>query len=497
MLWNRMPTRCRLLYNKERKIARVKSVLSAKHIYKSFGSNNVLEDISIEFYSGKVHALLGVNGAGKSTLVKILQGIYKYDAGSLAMEGQEVRFAGPFEAMDRGISMVFQELNLFGEMTVTENVMGNRMLKHRGLIDWKGCHHKVKELLDSLSVAIDPRVKVKTLSLAQQQLIEIAKCVYTNPKVLFLDEPSSSLSKAEETILYDLVRNLKQKGIAIVLITHKMEEVFQLCDTLSILRDGKCVAEGRVDDFKLEVITAHMLGKAVEIFKRTKITNGDPEQILFEVQNLNYKNKLHDVSLQLSRGEILAVSGLVGSGKSDLARTIFGVNRGFTGDILLEGERLRIASPYEASAKGIGYVPISRKDEGILGNFTAQKNITLHMMEDFNVQPKNTEQNITSFSGGNQQKIVLSRWIAAKKKLVLLDEPTRGVDVGAKQEIYDNLKRLAAQGVGIIIFSSETDELLSSSDRILIMREGRIVKELITARTSSEEILHYSIAAAD
>ena len=207
MLWNRMPTRCRLLYNKERKIAMVKSVLSAKHIYKSFGSNNVLEDISIEFYSGKVHALLGVNGAGKSTLVKILQGIYKYDAGSLAMEGQEVRFAGPFEAMDRGISMVFQELNLFGEMTVTENVMGNRMLKHRGLIDWKGCHHKVKELLDSLSVAIDPRVKVKTLSLAQQQLIEIAKCVYTNPKVLFLDEPSSSLSKAEETILYDLVRN--------------------------------------------------------------------------------------------------------------------------------------------------------------------------------------------------------------------------------------------------------------------------------------------------
>ena len=517
MLWNRMPTRCRLLYNKERKIAMVKSVLSAKHIYKSFGSNNVLEDISIEFYSGKVHALLGVNGAGKSTLVKILQGIYKYDAGSLAMEGQEVRFAGPFEAMDRGISMVFQELNLFGEMTVTENVMGNRMLKHRGLIDWKGCHHKVKELLDSLSVAIDPRVKVKTLSLAQQQLIEIAKCVYTNPKVLFLDEPSSSLSKAEETILYDLVRNLRQKGIAIVLITHKMEEVFQLCDTLSILRDGKCVAEGRVDDFKLEVITAHMLGKAVEIFKRTKITNGDPEQILFEVQNLNYKNKLHDVSLQLSRGEILAVSGLVGSGKSDLARTIFGVNRGFTGDILLEGERLRIASPYEASAKGIGYVPISRKDEGILGNLTAQKNITismldkvgflinrkkehditLHMMEDFNVQPKNTEQNITSFSGGNQQKIVLSRWIAANKKLVLLDEPTRGVDVGAKQEIYDNLKRLAAQGVGIIIFSSETDELLSSSDRILIMREGRIVKELITARTSSEEILHYSIAAAD
>lgn len=493
-----------------------KSVLSAKNIYKSFGSNNVLEDVSIAFYPGQVHALLGVNGAGKSTLVKILQGIYKYDSGSLAMEGAEVRFAGPFEAMEKGISMVFQELNLFGEMTVTENVMGNRMVKHSGLIDWKYSHNKVKELLESLSIDIDPRTKVKKLSLAQQQLIEIAKCVYTDPKVLFLDEPSSSLSKAEETILYDLVRNLKKKGIAIVLITHKMEEVFQLCDTLSILRDGKCVAEGLVSEFKLEDITAHMLGKAVEIFRRTSITNGDQDNILFEVKHLNYKNKLQDINLRLCKGEILAISGLVGSGKSDLARTLFGVNRGYTGEILLYGERLTITSPYEASRRGIGYVPISRKDEGILSNFTAQSNIsisildslgfwidrkreqaiTMQMMEDFNVQPKNSDQNITYFSGGNQQKIVLSRWIAARKKLVLLDEPTRGVDVGAKQEIYDNLKRLAAQGVGIIIISSETDELLSSSDRILIMREGRIIKELITARTSSEEILQHSIAVA-
>lgn len=492
------------------------AVLSAKNIYKSFGSNNVLEDVSIDFHEGEVHALLGVNGAGKSTLVKILQGIYRYDAGSLIMKGEEVRFNGPHEAIDRGISMVFQELNLFGEMTVTENVMGNQMLKNRGLIDWKHCHQKVKELLDSLNIPIDPKVKVKTLSLAQQQLIEIAKCVYTDPKVLFLDEPSSSLSSAEEKILYDLVRSLKEKKITIVLITHKMEEVFQLCDTLSILRDGKCVAEGKVADFKLEDITSHMLGKAVEIFKRTKITNGDPDQILFEVKNLSYRNKIYDVSLQLRKGEILAVSGLVGSGKSDLARTIFGVNSGFAGEILLEGDPLKITSPYEASQKGIGYVPISRKDEGILSNFTAQKNITVsildklgffvsrkkeqeitgQMMDDFNVQPREKEKNITLFSGGNQQKIVLSRWIAAKKKVVLLDEPTRGVDVGAKQEIYDNLKRLAAEGVGIIIFSSETDELLSSSDRILIMREGRIIRELVTAQTSSEEILQYSIAAA-
>jgi len=492
------------------------AVLSAKNIFKSFGSNNVLEDVSIDFHEGEVHALLGVNGAGKSTLVKILQGIYQYDAGSLFMKGEEARFNGPHEAIERGISMVFQELNLFSEMTVTENVMGNKMLKTRGLIDWKYCHQQIKELLESLSINIDPKVKVKTLSLAQQQLIEIAKCVYTNPKVLFLDEPSSSLSSTEEKILYDLVRNLKKKRITIVLITHKMEEVYQLCDTLSILRDGKCVAEGNTADFKLEDITAHMLGKAVEIFKRTGITNGDPKKIIFEVKNLSYRNKIQDISLQLRKGEILAVSGLVGSGKSDLARTMFGVNKGYTGEILLEGTPLKISSPHEAAQKGIGYVPISRKEEGILSNFTAQKNMTIsildhlgffvnrkremeitgQMMTDFNVQPRDTEKNIVFFSGGNQQKIVLSRWIAARKKIVLLDEPTRGVDVGAKQEIYDNLKRLAADGIGIIIFSSETDELLSSSDRILIMREGKIIKELITAQTSSEEILQYSIAAA-
>lgn len=491
-------------------------VLSAKNIYKSFGSNNVLEDVSVDFYEGRVHALLGVNGAGKSTLVKIMQGIYKADSGRMYLNGEEVHFTDPSAAMNSGISMVFQELNLFGEMTVTENVMGNRMIKRHGLIDWNTSHKKVESLLKELNVDIDPRVKVKTLSLARQQLVEIAKCVYAEPKVLFLDEPSSSLSKAEEEILYELVGNLKEKGIAIVLITHKMEEVFRLCDTLSVLRDGHCVAEGPTADFSIDQITEHMLGKATEIFKRTGETNGDPSSIMLEVKNLSLEKRFTDISFELRKGEILAFTGLVGSGKSDLARTIFGVHPHYAGEIILAGEKVHISSPDMAASYGIGYVPISRKDEGILGNYTAARNITSAMldqmgffisrekerkavesaMNDFNVNPRSPEQNITLFSGGNQQKIVLSRWIAAGKKIVLLDEPTRGVDVGAKQEIYDNLKRLAGEGIGIIIFSSETDELLSSSDRILVMREGRIVKELITARTTSEEILEYSIAAA-
>ncbi|HCT93109.1 MAG TPA: D-xylose ABC transporter ATP-binding protein [Lachnospiraceae bacterium] len=493
-----------------------KAVLSAKNIYKSFGSNNVLSDVSVEFQKGTVHALLGVNGAGKSTLVKIMQGIYRADAGSLFLNGEEIRFADPSEAMARGISMVFQELNLFGEMTVAENIMGNRKIKKHGLIDWNSCNKKAAELLADLQIDMDPKVQVKTLSLARQQLVEIAKCIFADPEVMFLDEPSSSLSRAEEEILYRLVERLKQKGIAIVLITHKMEEVFRLCDELTVLRDGQCVARGPVEDFSVEKITEHMLGKATEIFKRTGITNGDPGQIMMEVRELSLDKKFQNVNFQLRKGEILAVTGLVGSGKSDLARTIFGVHKKFTGEIFLEGKKIRPESPDQASRLGIGYVPISRKDEGIIGNFTAARNMTSAMleqlgffldreketeiveqkMEEFNVNPRNASLNITLFSGGNQQKVVLARWIASGKKIVLLDEPTRGVDVGAKQEIYDNLKRLAGMGIGILIFSSETDELLSSSDRILVMREGKIVKELITANTSSEEILEYSISAA-
>lgn len=489
-------------------------ILSAKHIFKSFGSNNVLEDVSVDFYPGEVHALLGVNGAGKSTLVKILQGIYQADAGSIILNGQEVRFSGPSEAMDEGISMVFQELNLFGEISVTENIMGNHLIKNHGFVDWKACRKHVEELLQDLKINIDVRAYVKDLSLANQQLIEIAKCINSNPKVIFLDEPSSSLSKAEEIILYDLVKRLKSKGIAVVLITHKMDEVFQLCDKLTILRDGKFVAEGPVSDFKMEEITEHMLGKAVDIFKKSNITNGDMNQVLLEVKNLTVDRKFSDVSFKLYKGEVLAFAGLVGSGKSDLIRTIFGVNKQYTGQILLGGKEINPISPNDASKKGIGYVPISRKDEGIMGNFDAKKNITSamvdefgffmnhekekelteQMMKEFNVHPNDSSLSITSFSGGNQQKIVVSRWIAAHKKIVLLDEPTRGVDVGAKQEIYDNLKRLAAEGIGIIICSSETDELLSSSDRIMIMKEGKIVKELITAKTTSDEILQHSIS---
>lgn len=489
-------------------------VLSARNIYKSFGSNNVLDDVSIDFYPGEVHALIGVNGAGKSTLVKILQGVYQYDKGTIVLNGENIRFTGPPNAMRNGIAMVFQELNIFPEMTVTENVLMGGMMKRRGKIDWNLCHSKVQEVFDSLNIDIDVRDKTGNLPLAQRQLVEIVKNVCKSPKVIFLDEPSSALSRNEEAILYRLVRDLKRQGITVVLITHKMEEIFSLCDNLTILRDGKCISSGPVSSYTLGQVTEHMLGREVDIFKRSGSTKGDRSRVVFSVQNLSVGRKLREISFDLYKGEVLAITGLVGSGKSDLARTIFGVAKDWKGDIFMDGQNIRITNPASASNANIGYLPISRKDEGIIETLTVKKNITLAlldklgfvikhekedgicraMMELFNIMPRDTDLPITSLSGGNQQKTIISRWIASGKRLLLLDEPTRGVDVGAKREIYDKLRGLADDGIGIIVFSSETDELLGVSDRILIMRQGEIITELVTAMTSREEILQYSMA---
>ena len=489
-------------------------IFSVSNIYKSFGSNDVLKDFSMEFTAGEVHALIGVNGAGKSTLVKIMQGIHQYDKGSMKLNGKEVKYKSPKEAMKAGIAMVFQELNLFGEMTVTENIMMDHMNTRSGLIDWKACHTETQGFLMSMGIQVEARSKVKDLSMAEQQLVEIAKCMYNKPKIVFLDEPSSSLSQAEEKLLYDLVLDLKKQGITIVLITHKMEEIYALCDRLTIMRDGRNVASGKVTDYSLDEITCHMLGEATEIYKKSDVTNGNYDSVIMEVEDLGVNNRLKNISFKLYEGEILALTGLVGSGKSEIARALFGVYGKTDGCIKINGKVVDIKKPLDAVRSGIGHLPISRKDEGIIKNFTVYENITVsvldklgffvnrkkesdiskEMMAQFNVMPRDGKLNITNLSGGNQQKVVLTRWIASKKKIILLDEPTRGVDVGAKQEIYDNLKRLSAQGIGIIIFTAETEELLSSSDRILVMRNGEMIKELITAKTSSEEILQYSIA---
>jgi ABC-type sugar transport system ATPase subunit len=489
-------------------------ILEVKNICKQFGSNRVLDKVSVSFEKGKTHALIGVNGAGKSTLVKIMQGVFQADSGEILLDGKNVSFSGPQDAMKHGIYMVFQELNLFKDMSVTENILMGKMPIQKGAIDWKLSYKIVDDFLKNMNINIDPHEKVGSLTLAQQQLVEIAKNVYKDLSIIFLDEPSSSLSHSDADILYQLIDDLKAKGITVVLITHKMDEIFNLCDYVSILRDGHKVADGPVSDFTVDQITQHMLGKVVDVFKKSEEIVSDRDKILLSVEHLNYKNRLKDITFDLYQNEVLAITGLVGSGKSDLARTLFGVHGEIDGRVCVNGQAVNIRSPISAIRNGIGYLPISRKDEGIIEGFTVKKNITIsilhllgfvvnrkkedqigeEMIRKFNVRPNDPELTIGSLSGGNQQKAVLSRWIAAKKKIILLDEPTRGIDVGAKKEIYDNLKELAKSGIGIVIFSSETDELLSASDRILVMHEGEIVRELITAQTTNNEILEYSMA---
>ncbi|HZK61428.1 MAG TPA: sugar ABC transporter ATP-binding protein, partial [Anaerovoracaceae bacterium] len=436
------------------------------------------------------------------------------DKGIIELDGKNVKFKDPLEAMNSGIAMVFQELNLFGEMTVAENIMMGKMAGRHGFIEWDACYSEVEKFLESLGINVDSRVKVKDISIAKQQLVEIAKCLYHNPKIIFLDEPSSSLSQVEEAILYKLVRDLKEKGITVVLITHKMEEIYNLCDTITIMRDGHNVSNGSVKDYTLQDITQHMLGKATEIYKKSTVTNGNYDIKRMVVNNLSVEGKLDNISFNLYEREILAFTGLVGSGKSEIARALFGVYGKTEGAIIIKEKVVKIRQPIDAIRNGIGYLPISRKEEGIIQNFNTRENITVtildklgffikrakeiristEMMERFNVMPRKQDVNICNLSGGNQQKAILTRWIASKQQIILLDEPTRGVDVGAKQEIYDNLKKMSSEGIGVIIFTAETEELLSSSDRILVMRNGKIIKELTTAKTSSEEILKYSIA---
>jgi ABC-type sugar transport system ATPase subunit len=491
-----------------------KPIVSMKNISKKFGGTQALDNVSIDIYPGEIHSFVGVNGAGKSTLMKILLGVFPPDSGRILISGKEVSFKSPVDAINSGISMVFQELNLFPKMTVAENILLGKYPTNHGIISWENGYKIVKDFLDSIKINLDPKIKVEKLSLAERQLVEIAKSAFSNPKILILDEPSSSLSYEEEKILYELIKRLKEKGLAIIFITHKMEEIFDLSDRITVIRDGKKVSEGKTSEYNIDKLTELMLGQAVDIFERKKTENKDFKETVLAVENLKLPRVLYDISFELKKGEILAITGLVGSGKSELGRSLFGVYGKINGKVLLEGKEIFIKCPGDAINHNIGYLPISRKDEGILKNFDVRKNITITILEDLgffvkrviendickkmiqlvNVRPPKPDLLIESLSGGNQQKVILSRWLAKKQKILILDEPTRGIDVGAKQEIYTTLKMLAKEGMSVMLISSEIEEILNVSDRILIMREGKIIKELKAGETDRREILKYSMA---
>jgi ABC-type sugar transport system ATPase subunit len=490
-------------------------IIELKNITKNFGGTRALDAVSIDIYPGEIHSFVGVNGAGKSTLMKIMLGVYPCDSGHILIDGKEVQFRNPEEAIANGVAMVYQELNLFPKMTIYENLLMGRFIKTRlGTVDKNAGIAKCQEFLNSIGISLDARMYVDELSLARQQLVEIAKCVYQGPKILILDEPSSSLSYDEQGILHDIIRNLKTKGLSILFITHKMEELEKLSDRITILRDGKKISEGVASDYDLTRITLEMLGKGIDFDINTEAFNYENSADVMTVENLNYRNKVKDVSFSLKKGEILAITGLIGCGKSEVARSLFGIYGKIPAKVTINGRPCSLSKPTDAIAHSLAYMPISRKEEGVFVNFDVTKNISVAALDrfkffvnrnkeeqiaeqcrnDFNIKTASMSSLIGSLSGGNQQKAILARWVSRQEDILILDEPTRGIDVGAKQEIYIKLRQLSKEGMSILLISSEVDEILGVAHRILVMRHGAIIVELNPRSTTRAEVMQYMMA---
>jgi rhamnose transport system ATP-binding protein len=484
-------------------------VMQVQHISKSFGGVHALQDVHFEIFAGEVHAILGENGAGKSTLIKILTGVHPPDEGEMFFEGHPVRFAGTREAQEHGIAAIYQEPSLFPDLDVAENILVGRQPARRLGIDWKRMYREAGALLRRLGVSIDPRTKARDLSVAQQQLVEIARALSINARVLIMDEPTSSLTLGEVEELFAIVRQLREAGTAIVFISHRLEELFALADRVTILRDGTYVDTRDMSDVTTEDLIRMMVGRTLgELFPKQAVEAGE---VVLEVEGLAREGSFSGVSFQLRRGEILGMSGLIGAGRTNVARAIFGTEPASAGTIKLDGKVVTINSPDTAMALGIGYVPEDRKEHGLVLKMSIASNITLPVLSHFaslgwlnetqemqaakeaskqlEVKMARVEQNAGELSGGNQQKVVLAKWLGTHPKVLILDEPTRGIDVGTKAAVHGLMSGLAAQGMAILMISSELPEVLGMSDRILVMHEGRLTGQFTRAEATQEKLM--------
>ncbi|WP_024510959.1 sugar ABC transporter ATP-binding protein [Bradyrhizobium sp. ARR65] len=479
-------------------------------ISKAFAGVRVLKDVSFDVRPGEVHALLGENGAGKSTLIKILSGLYTPDTGTIIIDGKNVKFASPRDATAAGIATVYQELLLFPELSVAENVfLGNYPRTSMGIIDWAEVRSRTRELLDSLDTHdLDVDDKVLSLSVAQRQRVEIAKALSKNARVLIMDEPTASLVEADVRRLMDIVRQLRARGVGIIYVSHRMSEIFALADRVTVLRDGAFVATRDVGDVDEAGLVALMVGRSIEsLFPKLDVPIGET---VLEVKNLNHGRHVRDISFGLRKGEVLGVAGLVGSGRTELALTLFGMTPATSGEILLDGRPVSIRSPLQARDLGIAYVPEDRGLQGLVKPMTIRKNVTMATLEKVSsgmflrareeasramaavkrlgIRCRNIDQPVAQLSGGNQQKVVIAKWLQTNPRILILDEPTRGVDVGAKSEIHLVMGELVKQGVAILMISSELPEVLGMSDRVLVMSDGRITDVLDRAEATPERV---------
>ncbi len=484
--------------------------IEMRGIDKAFGGNKVLRNAGLTINNGEIHALVGENGAGKSTLMKILTGVYTKDAGTVIVDGKEVSYKSPKEAEEAGIVFIHQELNVLFDLTVEENMfMGKEIINRFGVCDTKAMRNKVNGVLDKLGVRINPNTRMDRLSIGQQQMIEIAKALMIDAKVIIMDEPTAALTQSETQILFQIIKNLKEKGVSIIYISHRMEEIFELSDRITVLRDGQYIATKKTIDTDMNDVVKMMIGR--EIGERYPERNSKIGTVIFEVKNLNCPGLFKDISFQVHAGEVLGVSGLMGAGRTEIMKAIFGDMPNVTGNILIDEEEIVNKNPRQAMKNGIGFITEDRKLEGLMIEDSIMKNISIANLGKISkngVIKKKLEQDLikenieelhikcfgpthecTNLSGGNQQKVVFAKWIDTDPKVLILDEPTRGVDIGAKKEIYNIINKLAATGVGIIMVSSELPEVLGMSDRIMVVREGEITGILPKEKANQENIM--------
>jgi ribose transport system ATP-binding protein len=488
-------------------------VLEMRHIRKTFPGVVALDDVDFDLRRGEVHILLGENGAGKSTLMKILSGAYQKSAGQIVFDGHEVEIKNPKHAQTLGISTIYQEFNLIPHLSAGENIFLGREPRRFGMIDQRAIFQEASRALNGLGLTLDPHKLIKELKVAEQQMIEVAKALSLDARILIMDEPTAALTEHEIKELFATIRSLRDKGVSIVYISHRMEELFEIGDRVTVLRDGRTVGTYDVRDMsKSELIRLMVNRELTELFPKERAELG-PE--VLRVEGLNTQGGLKDINFSLRKGEVLGIAGLLGAGRTELARAIFGLDRIASGTISINGSAHRIGSPRVAINSGIGFLTEDRKSQGLVLPLSVKENLCLasvdkfsrwglmnaqdeqqaadRYVKDLRIKTPSLDQKVVYLSGGNQQKVVLSKWLCCKSEVFIFDEPTRGVDVGAKAEIYQLMNKLTASGVAIIMISSEMLEVLGMSDRILVMRGGRITGEFSADEATQERVLQCAL----
>jgi len=487
-----------------------KPVLELEDIVKTFPGVRALDGVSFSVMPGEVHAHMGENGAGKSTLMKVLGGIHQPDGGAIRMGGEQVVMAGPLEAKARGVMFIHQELSLATELSVAENVyLGELPRKRFGRVDWATLRDRTDAILKKLRVGFDARTRVGDLSIANQQMVEIARALTVDAKAVIFDEPTASLTDAEKVVLFDVIADLKASGVGIIYISHRMEEIFRITDRITVLRDGQYQGTVATAEMTEESVTQMMIGRKLDLSRNVaRHALGD---VALAVRGLSCGALYRDVSFEVRRGEIVGFYGLVGAGRTEIAETLFGLRDPSAGQILLDGEAVRIRSPADAIARGISLVPEDRKGQGLVLGMNCRDNMTLPQVDDLTAGPfmaegaevaifdqyrdrldirtPNWKQRVGNLSGGNQQKIVIGKWLSMHPSVLIVDEPTRGIDVGSKSEIHKLLRELAAQGYAVMVISSEMPEVLHVSDRIVAMYSGRVMRTFTAGEVTENSLI--------